>query len=316
MTGGAGFVGANLARRLLADGHETVVLARPGGDRWRLAGLEREVEIVDLDLTDAAAVAKTLARVKPEIVFHLAAHGAYSWQRDLGRMVAVNLLGTANLLRSSLDSGCRAFVNTGSSSEYGFKDHAPSETEALDPNSDYALTKAASTMHCRQVGLASRARVVTLRLYSVYGPYEEPNRLVPALAVNGIDGRLPDLADPRTARDYVWIEDVIDAYLKAASAEEVPAGAVYNVGTGRQTTLAEAVAVARKVLDLAVEPRWSAYPDRHWDTGVWVSDPRRISADLDWRPATDFEGGFRKMAAWLRDSPGLLDLYRGRLKQG
>jgi nucleoside-diphosphate-sugar epimerase len=307
-------VGANLARRLLVDGHETVLLGRPGCDRWRLADIERDARLLEVDLTDDLAVREAMASIKPDWVFHLAAHGAYSWQRDLGRMIAVNLSGTANLLRASIESGCKAFINTGSSSEYGSKDHAPSEDEAVAPNSDYAVTKLAATLHCQQVARAEGVKVTTLRLYSVYGPFEEPHRLVPALAVRGLEGRLPSLADPRTARDYVWVGDVVDAFLAAASIETAQPGAVYNVGTGRQTTLRDAVATARKVLDLAAQPDWGAYPSRRWDTAVWVADSTRIAAELGWRAAIDFETGFRATVDWLRDNPSLVDLYRMRIE--
>jgi dolichol-phosphate mannosyltransferase len=150
--------------------------------------------------------------------------------------------------------------------------------------------------------------VTTLRLYSVYGPWEEPRRFIPQLVARGIEGGLPPLASPHTARDYVYISDVCDAYTSVARGAREP-GVIYNVGTGVQTTLRQAVEVARRVLGVTLEPTWQSMPDRGWDTGTWVADSRRLNEDLGWRPAIDLEQGLRLTADWLTRNAGLKDRY-------
>jgi dolichol-phosphate mannosyltransferase len=145
--------------------------------------------------------------------------------------------------------------------------------------------------------------VPTLRLYSVYGPYEDPGRLMPTLILRGLGGGLPPLVSPETARDFVYVEDVCDACVLAASRPGQGPGAVYNVGTGVQTTIREVVDVARRTLDIRAEPAWGAMPPRPWDTNVWVADSRKIRGVLGWRPRHTFEEGFRKMVEWFRDNP-------------
>src|SRR5678815_5617951 len=159
VTGGTGFVGANLARRLLADGHEVHLLVRPGHAKWRIDEIRNDVRLHQKQLADPAAVATVVRLARPEWIFHLAAHGAYPSQSDVQEMVRTNVTGTVNLVQAALAVSVGAFVHTGSSSEYGFKDHAPSETEWLEPNSAYAVTKAAATHYCRQVALAEKAPV-------------------------------------------------------------------------------------------------------------------------------------------------------------
>src|SRR5436309_393229 len=209
ITGGAGFVGANLARRLVRDGLDVQVLVRPACDRWRIADLARELHVCEVSLEDREAVAREVRGFKPEWVFHLAAHGAYSWQDDVGRMVRTNLLGTIHMVEACLAVGFEALIHTGSSSEYGSKDHAPAEDEMVEPNSVYAVTKASATLYCGQVAKLRRAPIQTLRLYSVFGPFEAPARLIPRLVSCGLEGRLPPLAAPSTARDYVFVDDVV-----------------------------------------------------------------------------------------------------------
>ena len=254
-------------------------------------------------------MAEAVSVARPDWILHLAAHGAYSWQTDRAAILRTNVVGTANLLEAARRAGVEAFVNTGSSSEYGLKGRAPSEDDSLEPNSAYAVAKASATMLCRHVAAADRLNVCTLRLYSAYGPWEEPKRLIPALAVEGLHGRFPPLVDPQTARDFVWVGDIVDAYLLAAQAVHVEPGAVYNVGTGTQTTVGEAAEIARSVLGVEARPRWGSMAARSWDTDCWVADSSKIRRTLNWRPTRGFREGFEELASWFRAKPDLLSYY-------
>lgn len=306
VTGATGFVGANLARRLLREGHETHLLVRPSYNGWRLADVRQDMRWHEGDFGDASALDKVVGAIRPDWIFHLAAHGAYSWQNDLAQIVQTNFIETINLVEACMKVGCAAFVNTGSSSEYGFKNHAPSENEWLEPNSYYAVTKASATLFCRYTAQSRGAHLPTLRLYSVYGPYEDPGRLMPTLIRRGLKGEWPPLVNPDTARDYIYVDDVCDAYLLAASQPGADAGAVYNVGSGTQTSLREVVTVAQRVLGIAAEPQWGTMPGRVWDTAVWVADNRKITQELGWTPRYTLKEGFTRMAQWCRDNPTLM----------
>jgi nucleoside-diphosphate-sugar epimerase len=309
VTGAAGFVGANVARRLLADGHDVHLLDRPGSRQWRIADLTAHANLHEADLEDPDAVTRVLEEARPEWIFHLAARGAYSWQGDVREILRVNVIGTANLLEAATRQGFAALVYAGTSSEYGFKDHAPSEDEDTSPNSAYAVAKVSATLLCRLYARNSGNRVVTLRLYSTFGPWEEPGRLLPNLIMRGFAGDLPPLVSPDAAHDFIYVDDVVDAFVRAASAEQVEPDAIYNVGSGVQITLAEVVSVARRILDVKVEPHWGTMPAKVWDTGVWVSDSSRIRRELGWAPTVTFEEGLRKQIEWFLDKPELRPFY-------
>ncbi len=309
VTGAAGFLGANLVRHLSSAGHDVVALARPGETPWRLEEVQTEVQVRELDLRDTTAIERVLAATKPQWVFHLAAHGAYSWQTDLQTMIGVNVGATATLLTASRAAGVQAFVNAGTSSEYGCKTHAPREDEWLEPNSGYAVTKAAGT-HLTALAAAEGLPAVTLRLYSIYGPWEDPGRLIPALVREARSGRLPPLVGPQTARDFVYVEDCCEALLRAAQRGAVGGpGATLNIGSGDQTRLDELVDVARRALGVTADPEWGTMDQREWDTNVWVSDPHAALELLDWKAATGLGDGLARTAAWLQARPQLWERY-------
>jgi UDP-glucose 4-epimerase len=309
VTGGTGFVGANLARRLLRAGVDVHLFVRPGFARWRIEEIQDDVRLHVVDLGDAEVLARSVALIQPRWVFHLAAYGAYSTQTDVDRIVQTNLIGTINLVNACIQVGCDAFVNAGSSSEYGFKDHAPSEREWLEPNSDYAWSKAAATLFCRLTAQRRAAPIITLRLYSVYGPYEEPTRLMPTIIARGLRGELPPLVNPDIARDYVYIDDVCEAFVLTATTTGQELGAVYNVGTGVQTSLRDVVDLARRQLRIHQQPVWGSMPGRIWDTPVWVADSRAIRAALGWYPRVDVAGGFGAFVEWLRRDSEVARFY-------
>jgi nucleoside-diphosphate-sugar epimerase len=309
VTGAAGFLGANLVRHLTVAGHEVIAFSHAGWESWRLDEMVSDVRLLELDLRDTAAITQRVAAVKPHWVFHLAAHGAYSWQTDVATMISVNIGATAALLSAARTADVQAFVNAGTSSEYGLKRHAPREDEWLEPNSHYAVTKAAGS-HLTALAAAQGLPAVTLRMYSIYGPWEDPRRLIPALVREATRGRLPPLVGPQTARDFVYVEDCCDALLRAAQlgAPHGP-GATLNLGSGTQTRLEELIEVARRALRVTALPKWETMDPRGWDTNVWVSDPHAAFEYLGWNASTTLDDGLTRTAAWLQARPQLWERY-------
>jgi len=304
VTGAGGFIGANLVRHLLVEGHEPVAVIRPGGDRWRLAELGGELEVVELDLLDASGIDRAVRAQQPRVIFHLAAHGAYSWQSRFDTMLAVNVHATDALLRAARTIDAR-LVSAGSSSEYGFQVTPPGEMDRVEPNSHYAVTKASATHLCRLAAATHGQVAVTLRLYSVYGPWEEPGRLMPTLVLRALTGGWPPLTAASTARDFVWVGDACAAFVSAATSELADPGAVFNIASGTQTTLRELVSLAREVFAVTAEPTWETMAPRAWDTSVWVGAPSAAAVYLGWEATTPLARGVGAFADWFRAHPSL-----------
>lgn len=123
---------------------------------------------------------------------------------------------------------------------------------------------------------------------------------MPTLIAYGLRGELPPLVNPDVARDYIYIEDVLDAYMLAASQPEPEPGAIYNIGTGRQLLMRDVVEIARQTLGIKAEPQWGTMANRVWDTATWIADNRFAQEKLGWCPQYSFEQGLRLMIEWSR----------------
>lgn len=302
VTGAGGFVGANLVRHLSECGYDVHSFSRKGSGDWRLSALSGVAKLHAVDLSDAKHVTEVVRQIKPDRIFHLAAYGAYSWQREDDRFHAINVDATMNLLNACREHGFDAFINAGTSSEYGNKDHAPDEYEEANPDTGYAITKYKATSELARIGRAENLPIITLRLYSTYGPYEEPRRLVPNLIVKGLNGTLPPLVNPEVAHDFISVRDVCAAFSIAADQAPLHCGAIYNLGTGVQVKMRDVVHIARSLMNIPVEPNWGSMEDREFDSAVWVANIDRIEKELGWSPRDSFEQGLDWTIDWFRQT--------------
>jgi len=311
VTGCSGFIGANLAAGLRARGARVVGVESPSGIDWRTRSLPG-LEVVRLDLTREADVRAFVRDLRPTAIFNCAAYGAYSVQTDARRIYDVNLLGVRHLLDAARElPGLRAFVQAGSSSEYGFNCTAPAEDAPTWPDSDYAVSKVAATNLVRFYARKHGVPAFVLRLYSVYGPYEDMSRLVPVLLLAARERRLPPLASPDISRDFVYVGDVARAFdTIVARAPQLERGGVFNIGTGVRTTLVDLTALARDMFDISALPVWQSMPDRRWDHAAWYADARKADTVLGWRATTSLREGLAATMRWLDDNPAVVDEAR------
>lgn len=299
LTGASGFVGANLARKLIREGHRVYLLLRPDYASWRLEEIKKEVIMKSADLADEEGITAIVKQIKPDWVFHAAVYGAYSQQDEVDRMIETNIKGTWHLLRACLKANVAVMVNTSSSSEYGFNSDAPLEKVIVTPNSDYAVTKAAATLLCNYWARRYQFYIPTVRLYSVYGPYEEPTRLMPTLLTQAQKGKWPPLVNPQTARDFIYVNDVCDVLMKLTRKRSKEWGPIYNVGTGKQISLRHLVNTVQKMFKIKAKPRWSTMGQRQWDTNAWRANIAKIWRDYQWKPQYTLVKGLREMNDWL-----------------
>ena len=288
VVGAAGFVGANLTQRLQQARSDVVGITRVQSNLWRL----RALGVSSIGVPgDHKHLIDRLKALDVQTVFNLAAHGAYSSQSNSRRILETNLDLVFSLSRWAAESDVR-LVQAGSSSEYGRQSAGPREGITIpQPNSEYAISKLGASLWLEHMAQATDLASVTLRLYSVFGPLEDPGRFVPALIREGLQGRLPPLANPDVSRDFVFIDDVIDAFIVAAYyAKGQARGLSINIGTGHKTTMREAAEIARREFGIREEPVFGDFA-RHWDLEAWYADPSLASRVMSWEAKTSFAQG-------------------------
>ncbi|MGA2449894.1 MAG: NAD-dependent epimerase/dehydratase family protein [Polyangiaceae bacterium] len=302
--GASGFLGANLLRTLIAhrdDVHGSVGHA----PAWRLDGVaERHLLLADL-LVDSSRN-ELIGRIRPRTVFNCVGYGGYAFEADYNLIYETNLNLTAKLLRTFEALGLSCYVHSGSSSEYGDRSAGPKEDDLPQPNSDYAVSKLACANLLGFYGKKRGLPCANLRLYSVYGPYEDASRLIPALLRCGLAGEFPPLVDGAISRDFVYVDDVSEAYVDTALRLTQPFfGDSFNIGSGCKTTIAEAAKVAADLLWIPGEPGYGTLERRAWDLVDWFSNQDKTARVLGWRARIDFREGLRRTADWygmLEDS--------------
>ena len=308
--GASGFIGAKLFFSLAQRRRDVYAASREPGMSWRLVRLPSFVEprqLVQMDLTDTDSVRATLDRLRPRTVFNLSAYGAYERQQQVARIHEVNYIGTLNLVLGLRDVGCDALVQAGSSSEYGLNCTFPDEAAELLPNSDYAVSKVAAGHLLKYYGKIHGVPCTHLRLYSVYGPWEERDRLIPRLVQAGLEGHYPPIADPATSRDFVYVDDATAAFVKAALKTcRTEPGLTLNIATGTRTTLEEVARSAKSLFGLSGDASFGSHANRRWDLSNWYGNPALARNKLDWVAGIDFGAGLKLTADWERRATDVL----------
>ncbi len=312
--GASGFIGANLMRMLLryrADVFGTS--SQPTA--WRLEGLPPAC-IVPGDLLVEQNVRKLLDTVRPRTVFNCIAHGAYSFETNVDLIYRTNVDLTARLVDELGKRGVHRYVHAGSSSEYGDNASGPAEDTMLTPNSHYSVSKGAAAGLLHFAGKKLGFPGVNLRLYAIYGPYEDSSRLVPVAVLKALSGQHTSYVDPSISRDFVYVDDCCEAFIDAAvSLKEEHFGESYNIGSGQKTTIGEFARRCKELFGLPGDPEFTM-PNRQWDVSGWYANPSKAENELGWHARTSLEDGLRATAEWLRGLESLERYQRSSKKFG
>jgi dolichol-phosphate mannosyltransferase len=313
--GGSGFVGANLLRALLlerADVYGTV-LHTPA---WRLEGLPQH-NVLAVDLLVDINRNELLDRIKPRTIFNCVGYGAYSFETDTDLIYETNFRLTAKLLQRLEAQDITCYVHSGSSSEYGDTAAGPKEGDLPQPNSDYAVSKVACANLLGFYGRKKSLPCANLRLFSCYGPYEDASRLIPTLVRCGLRGQFPPFVDQAISRDFVYIDDIVEAYIDTALNLREPCfGDSFNIGSGHKTTIAEAANTTAELFSIPGQPSFGEMLPRSWDLADWFSDQTRTTETLRWKARTSFKEGLQKTADWYRNLEDSDRYYRSSKQFG
>jgi UDP-glucose 4-epimerase len=304
VTGGAGFIGSNLVDALLARGDDVAIIDNLAtGRRQNLAdAISGGAELIELDVRDAEAVAAAVARVSPEVIFHLAA------QIDVRKSVAdpandcrVNVEGTINVLAAAHAAGVRRLVNTSTGGAiYGEGQILPApEEHPVAPEAPYGLSKFCAENYCALFTRLHGLSTVSLRYGNVYGPRQDPLGEAGVIAIfcgKLLEGGKPKIfGDGTQTRDYVYVGDVVEANLLAAASE---ATGSYNVGRGVQTSVLDIVESLAAHSENGFEAEHA--PARSGEVQHIALDASRSKAEFDWEARVDLDQGLARTLDSLR----------------
>jgi UDP-glucose 4-epimerase len=302
VTGGAGFIGSNVVRALLARGDDVCVLDNfSTGSRANLAGLEDHVELVEGDLRSYERVHTAVRGV--EIVLHQGALPSVPRSvQDPLTTTAVNVEGTLNVLLAARDEGIRRVVNASSSSVYGNGGSLPrTESQLPDPISPYAVAKLAAERFGTSFSRVYGMEIVSLRYFNVFGPRQDPTSQYAAVVprfIRAIAAGEPVTVygDGEQSRDFTYVDNVVSANLLAAEAEGV-AGEIVNVATGASATVNELADTIGRQLARPVERAYE--PEREADVRASWADVGEARRLLGYEPQIALEEGLRRTADFL-----------------
>lgn len=300
VTGATGFVGSHLVRRLLNEGAQVHAFVRRSSNLWRIEDIKARLTLHEVSLTDTDLLNKTIESIKPDHVFHLATYGGVGGQADNQQIMDTNYIGTVNLLNACNNAGYEGFINTGSSSEYGVKDEPMKEDMIPEPYNTYGATKAAATIYCQSQAREKGLPITTLRLFSPFGPCDEPNRLISYVTKSMLKNEGIKLSSKSHVRDYIYIDDVIESYM--AVIREKSYGKVYNIGSNQQHTVEQVFDIIAKILGKDAKPVWGEFKPRINEPKIWIADITKAKNELNWAPQISFEEGIEKTVLWMKEN--------------
>ena len=305
VTGGAGFVGSNVVRRLLTENARVVVLDDfYTGDDNNLPTAEPNLEVVRGSVTDFDLVRNVISGAI--LVFHLAARNIIVSTRNPREDYEVNIGGTLNVLLAARELNTPRVVYSSSTSVYGNPRYLPiNEDDATNMLSPYAVSKFAGENYCKAFYESYGLSSAVVRYSNVYGTAQRPDNpycgVVSKFFESAMKGEPPRIhGDGEQTRDFTYIDDVVEATLLAGISPKAD-GQVYNVGTGREVTVNQ---LARAIIDITgakVEP---TYVDRRDIDNIRrrVVNIEKIRRELRWIPTFTVEQGLRRTYQWLNET--------------
>lgn len=300
--GAGGFVGINLLNTILKVRQDVIGISQDHHNSWRfIANNIPRKNRTSIDILQQIPLKIFFNKYKPATIFNLAAYGAYSKQNEYDKIYQTNFVATVDMIEIAKEIGFKVFIQAGSSSEYGLNSCAPAEDSILIPNSHYAVSKAALYQAIKYYGLIENLPIVQLRLYSVYGPWEEPDRLIPVLISKARLGEFPPLVNPMVSRDFIHIDDVISAFILAANQVSNIKGEALNIGTGIKTTIQELSKTVKEIFNISTNPEFGKMPNRKWDLEEWYSNPELMNKKLDFKAEISLKKGLLDIGKWQEE---------------
>ena len=296
ITGAGGFVGAAVVRAALADGHSVITLVR-NSDPARLADVADKIEIKRADLANSPAIAAILSQTRPDIVVHCAWEGVGGPDRA-GDIQLDNVMTSVALADAAIEAGVQKFVGIGSQAEYGRFDRRITEADLPNPTILYGAAKLSALHLIRQRVEAANKAFAWMRIFSTYGPDDNPNWLIPSALAALREGRAPKLTAGTQTWDYLHIEDVASGILAASLAPG--ASGVFNLSSGISTPVRTIIEALRDRVAPGLELKFGEIAFGPSQIMQLEGDNSRLIAATGWQPQIGLLEGLNRLCELAR----------------
>lgn len=303
VTGGAGFIGSHIVERLVKDGHVVRVLDNlSSGKKENISGVLKEVEFINGDIRDFEAVKKATEGMD-FVLHHAALRSVPGSLKNPDEYNEVNIAGTLNLLKASVNNNIKRFVFASSSAIYGDTDKSPQrESDLPRLISPYALSKLAGEYYCRIFSHSYGLETVSLRYFNVFGPKQAPDDeyagVVPKFIICMLNNQAPPIyGTGKQSRDFVYIDNIVEANILAATQKGLKCE-VINIGCGRADTILELVKVLNSLMNKSLKPVFDK--PRPGDVLRTLSDISLAKKVLGHKTKIDLKEGLRRTISWFQ----------------
>lgn len=305
ITGAGGYIGSEIVKKYVSLGIRPNLLIRNTSQKYRLTPYLSSCTVFDADIVDSKKVLQIFQKIAPNIIIHLASTGVYSYTDNsadnIKLMVDSNIQGTFNLLNAAKETKCEIFINTGSCFEYGNSELPFVEDDDLNPVNIYGATKVAATVLANTFSRNFTLPVITIRPFTVYGPYEGDGRFITTVIKNCLTNKNIKLVKKTVIRDYIFIDDVVDAYLSIIQNYEKLKGEIINVSTGKGNSIQKVTELIIELLkkdDVTVDI--GGFLEREGEVFSLVGYPGKIDSLIGWKAKYSLESGIKKTISSLR----------------
>ena len=296
VTGGAGFIGSTLARRLAREGARVAVTSR-SETPWRLEG-SKDIEVHVVDLREEDGVRRILAQVRPEFVFNLASSLAHDQgTSDIEERIEQTFGIARSVVLASVAADVRRIVHLGTIEEYGGLNVVADETMRESPISPYSLGKVMATHFALTIGRLLNKEICVVRPAATYGPTQGPGMLIPNLIAAGIEGRNFDMNKGEQMRDLIFVDDVVDGIVRVGAYEQA-SGHIFNLGSGTQVRIRDVVEGVLEHLQKPIEVNFGVHPYRPQDPALLALNSQKARDLLRWRPTVTLRDGLKRTVTW------------------
>jgi len=300
VTGGSGFIGSHLVKKLVQIGAEVYVLTRNRSiiNNIRLRDVWKSLKVVNADIRNFDSLG-LLRKVEPEIVFHLAAyHHVGDSFTHFSEALDTNCLGTANLLEALEDY--ERFVYTSTSEVYGFQSSVPFKEEMTPhPISPYAVGKYAGELYCL-MKCRMGYPITVLRPFNVYGPYQSVEAVIPEVILDCLRGRPIRATEGKQTREFNYIDDITDGFILAAQSKAA-IGEIINLGNGQEISIRDLILKIIRLTNSKSEALFGALPYRPTEIWRMFCDNSKAKEILNWSPKIGLDEGLRRTIIWFQD---------------